>query len=54
MKNKRIDLLLYLDIPVNFDEEIEIISVLDGEIAVPCSLKSAYAGLNPKRRVFMS
>jgi hypothetical protein len=25
MKNKLIDLLLYLDIPVNFDEEIEII-----------------------------
>jgi len=21
--------------------------VLDGELAVPCSLKSAYAGLNP-------
>ena len=28
-------------------------SVLDGEIAVPCSLKAAYAGLNSKRRVVM-
>jgi len=27
--------------------------VLDGEIAVPCSLKAAYAGLNSKRRVVM-
>ena len=36
MKNKLIDLLLYLDIPVNFDEEIKIIpKLIDNAKSLP-------------------
>ena len=41
-------------LPFLFRKSSKFMSVLDGELAVPCNLKSAYAGLNPGRRVLLS
>jgi len=49
----------YIEIPLNLQpfqirKTSKFISVLDGELAVPCNLKSAYAGLNAGRRVLLN